>query len=318
MPPLGLSLLTWHDSRMKGTTSSDTASLLTPWRNTHGPLRAFLKQVGDLISFLRNVSEGNCWLQNPCYHIFQENQYFWEPTVSQINKSPVFLEKKMSISWYYCHCLWINLNNTIKSTINQLVRHTIAAAHAELIAFISFSCYRVLQHMNVVMHHPCVCHPGWVQLIQFTCLVIYLNTTIICASLEPCLELDFVSASNIDALWHTSVGFVPNNLHSLREFSVAFRRPFVHPSFGQLPVSSASPSGLKLSSLCCPVFCTSQVTTTEVINKKHLSRTSILWLIQPSHTGVDSPEDLCILYSNRAACYLKDGNSTDCIQDCTK
>ncbi|XP_026202848.1 sperm-associated antigen 1A isoform X2 [Anabas testudineus] len=33
--------------------------------------------------------------------------------------------------------------------------------------------------------------------------------------------------------------------------------------------------------------------------------------------GIDSPEDLCILYSNRAACYLKDGNSTDCIQDCT-
>ncbi|XP_051727723.1 sperm-associated antigen 1A [Ctenopharyngodon idella] len=34
--------------------------------------------------------------------------------------------------------------------------------------------------------------------------------------------------------------------------------------------------------------------------------------------GIDSPEDLCILYSNRAACYLKDGNSTDCIQDCTR
>lgn len=34
--------------------------------------------------------------------------------------------------------------------------------------------------------------------------------------------------------------------------------------------------------------------------------------------GIDSPEDLCILYSNRAACYLKDGNSADCIQDCTK
>lgn len=34
--------------------------------------------------------------------------------------------------------------------------------------------------------------------------------------------------------------------------------------------------------------------------------------------GLESPEDLCILYSNRAACYLKDGNSTDCIQDCTK
>ncbi|XP_072226652.1 sperm-associated antigen 1A [Leuresthes tenuis] len=37
-----------------------------------------------------------------------------------------------------------------------------------------------------------------------------------------------------------------------------------------------------------------------------------------SDAGVDSPEDLCILYSNRAACYLKDGNSNDCIDDCTK
>ncbi|XP_029694765.1 sperm-associated antigen 1 [Takifugu rubripes] len=35
-------------------------------------------------------------------------------------------------------------------------------------------------------------------------------------------------------------------------------------------------------------------------------------------SGIDSPEDLCILHSNRAACYLKDGNSQDCIQDCTK
>ncbi|XP_056154008.1 sperm-associated antigen 1A [Lampris incognitus] len=34
--------------------------------------------------------------------------------------------------------------------------------------------------------------------------------------------------------------------------------------------------------------------------------------------GINSPEDLCILYSNRAACYLKDGNSMDCIQDCTR
>ncbi|XP_078124146.1 sperm-associated antigen 1A isoform X1 [Sander vitreus] len=37
-----------------------------------------------------------------------------------------------------------------------------------------------------------------------------------------------------------------------------------------------------------------------------------------AEAGIDSPEDLCILYSNRAACFLKDGNSTDCIQDCTK
>uniref|UniRef100_A0A3P9HY61 Sperm associated antigen 1 n=1 Tax=Oryzias latipes TaxID=8090 RepID=A0A3P9HY61_ORYLA len=35
-------------------------------------------------------------------------------------------------------------------------------------------------------------------------------------------------------------------------------------------------------------------------------------------TGIDSPQDLCILYSNRAACFLKDGNSQDCIEDCTR
>lgn len=34
--------------------------------------------------------------------------------------------------------------------------------------------------------------------------------------------------------------------------------------------------------------------------------------------GIESPEDLCILYSNRAACFLKEGNSTDCIEDCTR
>ncbi|CAK6949314.1 sperm-associated antigen 1A [Scomber scombrus] len=37
-----------------------------------------------------------------------------------------------------------------------------------------------------------------------------------------------------------------------------------------------------------------------------------------AEAGIDSPEDLCILYSNRAACYLKDGSSAECIQDCTK
>ncbi|XP_071251665.1 sperm-associated antigen 1 [Salvelinus alpinus] len=35
-------------------------------------------------------------------------------------------------------------------------------------------------------------------------------------------------------------------------------------------------------------------------------------------SGLESPEDLAVLYSNRAACYLKDGNSSECIQDCTR
>ncbi|XP_041104662.1 sperm-associated antigen 1 [Polyodon spathula] len=33
---------------------------------------------------------------------------------------------------------------------------------------------------------------------------------------------------------------------------------------------------------------------------------------------IDSPGDLSILYSNRAACFLKDGNCNDCIQDSTR
>lgn len=37
-----------------------------------------------------------------------------------------------------------------------------------------------------------------------------------------------------------------------------------------------------------------------------------------AEADIDSPEDLCILHSNRAACYLKDGNSNDCIHDCNK
>uniref|UniRef100_A0A8C4W9D0 Mitochondrial import receptor subunit TOM34 n=1 Tax=Gopherus evgoodei TaxID=1825980 RepID=A0A8C4W9D0_9SAUR len=34
--------------------------------------------------------------------------------------------------------------------------------------------------------------------------------------------------------------------------------------------------------------------------------------------GVQSGDDLSILYSNRAACYLKEGNCSDCIQDCNR
>ncbi|XP_054023439.1 sperm-associated antigen 1 [Dryobates pubescens] len=34
--------------------------------------------------------------------------------------------------------------------------------------------------------------------------------------------------------------------------------------------------------------------------------------------GEQSPDDLSILYSNRAACYLKEGNCRDCIQDCNR
>ncbi|XP_077207913.1 sperm-associated antigen 1 [Paroedura picta] len=37
-----------------------------------------------------------------------------------------------------------------------------------------------------------------------------------------------------------------------------------------------------------------------------------------SSSGIQSPEDISILYSNRAACYLKEGNCVDCIQDCDR
>ncbi|XP_035386796.1 sperm-associated antigen 1-like [Electrophorus electricus] len=37
-----------------------------------------------------------------------------------------------------------------------------------------------------------------------------------------------------------------------------------------------------------------------------------------TEAGLSSPEDLCILYSNRAACYLKGGSSSDCIADCNR
>lgn len=33
--------------------------------------------------------------------------------------------------------------------------------------------------------------------------------------------------------------------------------------------------------------------------------------------GKNNQEDLGILYSNRAASYLKDGNCAECIKDCT-
>lgn len=56
----------------------------------------------------------------------------------------------------------------------------------------------------------------------------------------------------------------------------------------------------------------------EMIKGLHQDLTFNFIALLCSSAGMDNPEDLCILYSNRAACYLKDGNSTDCIQDCTK
>ncbi|MBN3278384.1 TOM34 protein, partial [Polyodon spathula] len=38
-------------------------------------------------------------------------------------------------------------------------------------------------------------------------------------------------------------------------------------------------------------------------------------LLQKS--GKNSPEELSVLLSNRAACFLKEGNCTDCVKDCT-
>ncbi|XP_076826695.1 sperm-associated antigen 1 [Brachyhypopomus gauderio] len=37
-----------------------------------------------------------------------------------------------------------------------------------------------------------------------------------------------------------------------------------------------------------------------------------------TEAGLNSPTNLCILYSNRAACYLRGGSSSDCIADCSR
>lgn len=67
-----------------------------------------------------------------------------------------------------------------------------------------------------------------------------------------------------------------------------------------------------------PGLATNQMKTNSSHNFS-LNLDSYYWLfIFPLCLGLDSPDDLCVLYSNRAACYLKDGNSQDCIQDCTR
>ncbi|XP_033902501.3 mitochondrial import receptor subunit TOM34-like [Acipenser ruthenus] len=43
--------------------------------------------------------------------------------------------------------------------------------------------------------------------------------------------------------------------------------------------------------------------------------TQAVTLLQKS--GTNSPEELSVLLSNRAACFLKEGNCTDCVKDCT-
>ena len=43
----------------------------------------------------------------------------------------------------------------------------------------------------------------------------------------------------------------------------------------------------------------------------------IVHFLLPPEAGSSDPEKESVLYSNRAACHLKDGNCTDCIKDCT-
>ncbi|XP_010861858.1 PREDICTED: sperm-associated antigen 1 [Bison bison bison] len=51
----------------------------------------------------------------------------------------------------------------------------------------------------------------------------------------------------------------------------------------------------------------------------HIHQTSmIVFMLEIPNLGSGSAADLSILYSNRAACYLKDGNCSGCIQDCNR
>nr|KAF6426875.1 sperm associated antigen 1 [Molossus molossus] len=74
------------------------------------------------------------------------------------------------------------------------------------------------------------------------------------------------------------------------------------------PAAPAGPSGLKSQG--------NELFKTGQFAEAVLKYSAAIALLEPAGSG--SADDLSILYSNRAACYLKEGNCSGCIQDCNR
>ncbi|XP_067323439.1 sperm-associated antigen 1 [Anolis sagrei] len=84
-------------------------------------------------------------------------------------------------------------------------------------------------------------------------------------------------------------------------------------------VAESSPAGVSRTTLLPPIAATLKAEGNELFKNGQFGEATLKYseaIDNVINSGIQCPEDLCILYSNRAACYLKEGNCTDCIQDC--
>nr|XP_060631646.1 sperm-associated antigen 1 [Anolis sagrei ordinatus] len=84
-------------------------------------------------------------------------------------------------------------------------------------------------------------------------------------------------------------------------------------------VAESSPAGVSRTTLLPPIAATLKAEGNELFKNGQFGEATLKYseaIDNVISSGIQCPEDLCILYSNRAACYLKEGNCTDCIQDC--
>ncbi|XP_061460272.1 sperm-associated antigen 1 isoform X2 [Rhineura floridana] len=83
--------------------------------------------------------------------------------------------------------------------------------------------------------------------------------------------------------------------------------------------AESSAAGKSISALLPPTAATLKARGNELFKNGQFGEAMLRYseaIENVINSGTQSPEDLSILYSNRAACYLKEGNCVDCIQDC--
>uniref|UniRef100_A0A803TE26 Sperm associated antigen 1 n=1 Tax=Anolis carolinensis TaxID=28377 RepID=A0A803TE26_ANOCA len=84
-------------------------------------------------------------------------------------------------------------------------------------------------------------------------------------------------------------------------------------------VAESSSAGVSRPTLLPPIAATLKAEGNELFKNGQFGEATLKYsdaIDNAISSGIQCPEDLCILYSNRAACYLKEGNCSDCIQDC--